>query len=382
MAPFTPYFGEKMPVTSILITKRLGNGDAYVQVVTTSSGQEQHRVFLNISRNQQYFPFESYWITLYKLEKGRESERDIQNAQPPPPAPSSSLPNSPTFGAFTTPARNGDSIDLIRRGGRGRAGVESGVSFGGGDFITDAFGAATKATSATHKKPTTVMALNQWMEKEGRKNECATYAGDSPDFSAEVEREPEWGFRAILSHPAPRGRKDVALPISPRDNERAGAAGGCHLVWDRKSSSERPAGDYDDKIVIIAALLLLLAVVSLLPSSCQSWRSVRPHLGVKPRRRASRRERERERERAAFFRGKPPLRKIISGDTIPLFSADSVASSGGTEPCDRQTQRQPCGDRRRLCRRPPAPVRPPSTFRSSAVKSFIIQLRGRNFFSE
>ena len=29
------------------------------------------------------------------------------------------------------------------------------------------------------------------MEKEGRKNECATYAGDSPDFSAEVEREPQ-----------------------------------------------------------------------------------------------------------------------------------------------------------------------------------------------
>ena len=49
---------------------------------------------------------------------------------------------------------------------------------------------------------------------------------------------------------------------------------GCHLVWDRKSSSERPAGDYDDKIVIIAALL----AVSLLPLARG------PHLGVKLRR--------------------------------------------------------------------------------------------------
>ena len=89
-------------------------------------------------------------------ERMRESERDIQNAQPPP-----SEPNSPTFGAFTTPARNGDSIDLIR------AARAAGVSFGGGDFITDAFGPGGVA----HKKPTTVMALNRWRRERRRKEE-------------------------------------------------------------------------------------------------------------------------------------------------------------------------------------------------------------------
>ena len=162
-------------------------------------------------------------------------------------------------------------------------------------------------------------------------------------------------------------RKDVALPISPRDNEGSGWMPPClgQEVVIRATGDDND----DDKIVIIIAASLSSSASSvffLLPEV-----RVRPHLGVKLRRDSG----GVERERAAFFRGKLPLRKIISGDTYRFFRASSAASLPVAR--NHVTDRQPCGQRRRLCRRSPT-----RRAHFAVVQSFIIQLRGRNFFSE
>ena len=172
---------------------------------------------------------------------------------------------------------------------------------------------------------------------DGWKNECATYTDDIPGFSAEVGRKTR--FRAGSPPPSCTPRKDVALPISPRDNERENGLlrdeGGCHLVWDRKSSSE---GGRE------GAATATIRLSSSLQSS-----SSRP--SIRPRPSAFGGETTAPRpERAAFFRGKPPLRKIISGDTYRFFRpALPVARNHVT---DRDSSR-PCGgreDEERLCR--------------------------------
>ena len=219
-----------MPVTSILITKRLGNGEGTcVQVDQTRHGRMRSNSLAEMSTTSCM----NLTGPPPKTRERARRERDVHNAQPIPSPP---LPNSPTFGAFTTPARNGDSIDPISsaRGGRTGRRPEFGVSFGEGDFITDAFGAA----AAAHKKPTTVMALNRWMDgwTDGRMSAPLTRT------TYQVFRRRLGGKRDFgpvhLPRPAPRGRMLLFRSAPEITNGLLRDEGGCHLVWDRKSSSE------------------------------------------------------------------------------------------------------------------------------------------------
>ena len=166
----------------------------------------------------------------------------------------------------------------------------------------------------------------------------------------------------LLPRPAPRGRMLLFRSAPEITNGRTGCCGtkvdATLFGTGSRHRREGGSGDCDDKIVIIASVFFLSPEHTSVRPSAFGGETAAP----RP-------------ERAAFFRGKPPLRKIISGDTYRFFSAGSVASSGGTEPCDRQRQ-QPTMWR---TRRRGAPL-PRGTHFAAAARSFIIQLRGRNFF--
>ena len=201
-----------MPVTSILITKRLGNGEGTcVQVDQTRHGRMRSNSLAEMSTTSCM----NLTGPPPKTRERARRERDVQNAQPIPSPP---LPNSPTFGAFTTPARNGDSIDPISsaRGGRTGRRPEFGVSFGEGDFITDAFGAAA------HKKPTTVMALNRWME--GRMSAPLTRTTTCQVFRRRLGGTRDFG-PVLLPRPAPRGRMLLFRSAPEITNGRTGCCG-------------------------------------------------------------------------------------------------------------------------------------------------------------
>ena len=183
-------------------------------------------------------------------------------------------------------------------------------------------------------------------------------------MSAPLTRTTYQVFRRRLggNRPAPQGRMLLFRSAPEITNGRTGCCGtkvdATLFGTGSRHRREGGSGDCDDKIVIIASVFFL----------SPEHTSVRPHLGVKPPRPRP--------ERAAFFRGKPPLRKIISGDTYRFFrpprSPLPVARSHVTE---RDSYSRPCGGREDEAG---APL--PRGTRFAAVRSFIIQLRGRNFF--
>ena len=123
----------------------------------------------------------------------RESERDIQNAQPPP-----SEPNSPTFGAFTTPARNGDSIDLIRPGRPERP--ESVSAEGTSSPMHSGRSGAQKTNNRDGFKP-----MEGEEKKEGRMS-APLMRTTREIFQRRLREHYIGNFGLNLSHPAPRGR--------------------------------------------------------------------------------------------------------------------------------------------------------------------------------
>ena len=143
-----------------------------------------------------------------------------------------------------------------------------------------------------------------------------------------------------LPRPAPRGRMLLFRSAPEITNGRTGCCGtkvdATLFGTGSRHRREGGSGDCDDKIVIIASVFFLSPEHTSVRPSAFGGETAAP----RP-------------ERAAFFRGKPPLRKIISGDTYRFFRpARSPLPVARNHVTDRDSSR-PCGgreDEERLCR--------------------------------